>query len=440
MKRVPFVKRSIIEVGIFSAAINLLLLVSPIYMLQIYDRVLPAHSYSTLVYLSIIIAAAYLTLCALEIVRAYYANRVTRRLDAELGGKAFLAAITGSRASMGDIQPLRDLNTIRSFISSKAIFFLFDLPFAPLFLVLMYFIHPALFIMTATGVVVLILVAIANERATARSEAAAAESSTDTMMMAQTFARLQETVRSLGMTSNVVDHWGNRFVRQIAAQGKVADINAFFSGVSRMLRTGLQTAMLGLGAYLVLQGQMTAGMIFASSLIAGRALQPMDQIIGSWRQIGEARKAWRRLKALKDLPLEHERETLRLPAVKGDLSVENLVYQVPDGDATSPLIKRVSFQIAAGEAVAIVGPSRAGKSTMARLIVGALRPASGMVRLDGADIRSWNSDELGRQIGYLPQEVDLLPGTVAQNIARFTEEPPHEEIVAAAQRARMRMT
>ena len=287
MKRLPFVKRSIIEVGIFSAAINLLLLVSPIYMLQIYDRVLPAHSYSTLVYLSIIIAAAYLTLCALEIVRAYYANRVTRRLDAELGGKAFLAAITGSRASMGDIQPLRDLNTIRSFISSKAIFFLFDLPFAPLFLLLMYFIHPALFIMTAAGVVVLVLVAIANERATARSEAAAAESSTDTMMMAQTFARLQETVRSLGMTSNVVDHWGNRFVRQIAAQGKVADINAFFSGVSRMLRTGLQTAMLGLGAYLVLQGQMTAGMIFASSLIAGRALQPMDQIIGSWRQIGD---------------------------------------------------------------------------------------------------------------------------------------------------------
>ncbi|MDI6025253.1 type I secretion system permease/ATPase [Corticibacterium sp. UT-5YL-CI-8] len=428
-------KKAILEVGIFSAAVNLLLLVSPIYLLQIYDRVLPAQSLSTLIYLSIICAAAFLTLCVLEIIRSYYANRIASQIDVSLGGKAFLATITGSRANMGDIQPLRDLSTIRAFLSSKAIFFLFDLPFAPFFLILMYFIHPALFLLTLAGVVVLILVALANERATIKSEATAGEASSETMMLAQTFARMQETVRALGMTSNVAGVWGRRFADQVTAHRKVADINAFFSGISRMLRTGLQTAMLGLGAYLVLQGQMTAGMIFASSLIAGRALQPMDQIIGGWRQIGEARKAWRRLGALREMKLEHERETIRLPKVKGSLIVENLVYQLPDGDASSPLIKRLSFQVPAGEAVAIVGPSRAGKSTLARLVVGALKPNAGLVRLDGADIRTWDADMLGSHIGYLPQEVDLLPGTVAQNISRFSEQPADEDIVSAAQRA-----
>ncbi|MBD0413131.1 type I secretion system permease/ATPase [Tianweitania sp. Rool2] len=430
-----FVKKAILEVGIFSAAVNLLLLVSPIYLLQIYDRVLPAQSLSTLIYLSIICAAAFLTLCALEIVRSYYANRIASQIDVSLGGKAFLATITGSRAAMGDIQPLRDLSTIRAFLSSKAIFFLFDLPFAPFFLLLMYFIHPALFLLTLIGVVVLVLVALANERATMKSEATAGEASSETMMLAQTFARMQETVRALGMTSSVAGVWGRRFADQVTAHRKVADTNAFFSGISRMLRTGLQTAMLGLGAYLVLQGQMTAGMIFASSLIAGRALQPMDQIIGGWRQIGEARKAWRRLGALREMKLEHERETIRLPNVKGSLIVENLVYQLPDGDASSPLIKRLNFQIQAGESVAIVGPSRAGKSTLARLIVGALKPNAGLVRLDGADIRTWDPDMLGSHIGYLPQEVDLLPGTVAQNISRFAEQPADDDIVGAAQRA-----
>ncbi|WP_353643024.1 type I secretion system permease/ATPase [Mesorhizobium sp. WSM2239] len=432
--------KSIVEIGIFSAAANLLLLVFPLYLLQIYDRVLPSSSMDTLVYISLFALASLIVLGLLEVFRAQYAGRVASKLDTVIGSDMFLASMNGPRAGLGDVQPLRDLATVRSFVSSRALFFLFDLPFAPLFIVLLYFIHPLLFVITVVGAVLMIAVAILNQAATSRSGRAASETLVSTMSSAQSFARNFETVRALGMSSNILDLWGNRFADSLAASDKVNKTNAFYSGLSRTIRMVLQIAILGIGAYLVLDGQMTAGMIFASSIISGRALQPLDQIIGGWRQIVDTQRAWQRLKALArgTAAAAAAREHVSLPEPKGALAADQIIYFVPDSDpGAPPLIKRISFKIEAGETVALIGPSQAGKSTLARLIVGAIIPRSGVIRLDGADIKNWDADELGSHLGYLPQDVELFPGTIAQNISRFDPQAVDEEIVAAAQRAQV---
>lgn len=432
------IRRAVIEIGIFSAAANLLLLVVPIYLLQIYDRVLASGSMNTLVYISLIALGALAVLGVLEVVRSYYASRVAARIDAAIGADVFLSAMEGPRAGLGDVQPLRDLAAVRGFVSSRALFFLFDLPFAPLFIALLWFVHPLLFVITVAGAVLMVLIALLNQIATSRSGRQSGEALMATTNAAQSFARNFETVRALGMASNVVELWGSRFAESLAAADRVNAVNAFWGGVSRTVRMVLQIAILGVGAWLVLAGSMTAGMIFAASIISGRALQPLDQIIGGWRQIVEAARAWRRVKGLPRVRQPVRSAALSLPAPKGALHLDDVVYMPPGADPGSPpLIKRVAFKVEPGEAVAVVGPSQAGKSTLARLIVGAIRPLSGAVRVDGADIANWDQDELGRHLGYLPQEVELFPGTIAQNICRFAPEADDAAIVAAAQRAQV---
>ena len=433
---VKFLYRAVIELSIFSAVVNVLLLVMPLYLLQVYDRVLPSSSTTTLGYLSIIAAVALAVLAVLEIVRAQYGNRVAARLDTQFGSSVFQAAMNSPRAALGDVQPLRDLATIRAFIASRTLFFLFDLPFTPLFIALLYLVHPVLFWLTLGGAVLLVLVALANQIATARATKNANEALVGAMNSAQSFARNFETVRALGMSGSTMSVWGQKFAEALRASERVSSSNAIWGGLSRSLRIALQLATLGFGALLVLEGEMTAGMIFASTIISGRALQPLDQMIGGWRQIIEARAAWQRVRAANSQVEAKAVDTVTLPAPEGALSVEQLIYFPPGADAgAQPLIKRISFKVNAGEAVAIIGPSQAGKSTLARLIVGAIRPRSGAVRVDGSDIQNFEADELGRHIGYLPQEVELFPGTIAQNIARFDAEARDDDIVRAAMRA-----
>ncbi len=433
-----FLSKSLIEIGIFSTIANVLLLISPLYLLQVYDRVLPASSMNTLVYLTLFAVGGLAVLGILELVRSLYANRFAARLDVQLGSAAFIAAMNGSRAGLGDVQPLRDLATIRSFIASRALFFLFDLPFGPFFILLLYFVHPLLFAITLAGAVVMVAVALLNQAATSRSGREAGDTLAATMNFAQTFARNFETVRALGMVSSIVEFWGGRFSDSLRASDKVARSNAVYGGLSRTIRMVLQLAVLGVGAYLVLLEEMTAGMIFAASIISGRALQPLDQIVGSWRQVIDASQAWKRISALAKLDSIEKPVSVELPAPKGVLALEQVVYFLPNADpGAPPLIKRVSFAADAGEIVAIIGPSQAGKSTLARLIVGAIKPRSGVVRIDGADIQSWESDQIGRHMGYLSQEVELFPGTISQNIARFEADPSDEKIIAAAQRAQV---
>jgi PrtD family type I secretion system ABC transporter len=432
----PYLGKSLIEIGIFSAVTNVLLLVMPLYLLQIYDRVLPSSSMSTLLYISLLAAAALGVHGTIEIVRALYADKVAARMDTEIGSDAFLVSMSGPRAALGDVQPLRDLSTVRTFINSRSLFLLFDLPFSPLFVVLLYLIHPVLFYLTLFGSAAMVGLALANQKATAGPGQQAADSMTVSMNMAQSFGRNFETVRALGMISNVTEVWGKKFAESLNLSANASRRNAFFGGFSRTVRQLLQNGILGAGAYLVLQNEMTAGMIFASSIISGRALQPLDQIVGDWRHIFDAHRAWKRLKGVDTAAATANKDSIELPQLKGDVSVEGLIYYPPAADrAAEPLIKRVTLRVEPGETVAIIGPSRAGKSTLARLIVGAIKPHAGVIRLDGADVQNFDPDRLGRHVGYLSQEVELFPGTIAENISRFEPNANDTAIVRAAEHA-----
>ena len=425
-------RRAFVDLGLFSGVVNVLLLTSPIYLLQVYDRVLSASSQETLLYLSLAAVLSLATLGVLEVVRGQYANRIAARLDANLGTQAFLDSLASGRARSGDLEPLRDLSILRSFAGSRSLLFLFDAPFAPLFLVILYFIHPLLCLLTTLGALVLFGLAIANQVTTARAAADAAASLASAMNLAQSMVRNFETIKPLGMISNATEAWGNRFAASLRASDRFTRINAFYGGVSRTLRMILQIAILGLGAYLVLDGDMTPGMIFAASLISSRALQPIDQIIGAWRQIADSLQAWRRLQRWTG-QASPQPEHIALPRPRGELAVADLIYQAPvAAPGAPPIIRRVSFRLRPGESLAIIGPSGAGKTTLAQLLVGALQPAAGSVRLDGAELRNWDSDALGAHLGYLPQEFELFPGSIAQNIARLHPDAQDEQVIAAA--------
>ncbi|MDX8512546.1 type I secretion system permease/ATPase [Mesorhizobium captivum] len=430
--------RAIADVGVFSLLINILLLVIPLYLLQVYDRVLPSSSVETLLYLSAIAVMALAFLGFLDAVRAAYMQRVAATVDRKLGGTTFAASLGAASLGAkraGGLSPLRDLASVCAFIRSRSVAVLFDLPFAPVFLALLYLIHPVLFWVTLAGTVVLVLLVVANQVAIGRNDALSAERSALAAQAEQVFARNAETLRAMGMVENAAQVWGRYVADALVLHDRSASANAIFSGASRALRMVLQLAILGAGAWLVVEGQMTAGMIFASSLVSSRALQPLDQLIGSWRQIVDARRAWKRLEtALGTQPAQPRK--LTLPDPSGAISVQDVFFMTPNAQpGTEPILKRLNFQIGAGEAVAIVGPSGAGKSTLARLLVGAAQPTGGSVRIDGADLRTWDENQLGRKIGYLAQEVELFPGSIAENVARFDAHADDAAIIEAARRA-----
>ncbi|MBP1842986.1 ATP-binding cassette subfamily C protein [Rhizobium petrolearium] len=413
-------------------------------MLQVYDRVLPSASIETLIYISIIALGTLFLLGIVDSVRAIMASRLASRLEVAVGADALQASMAGPRASLGDVQPLRDLQAVRGFISGRGLFAFLDLPFAPFFIALLYLIHPNLFWLTVMGVVVLVAIAIANQWASDKAAGDAGIRQMNATLAAQAFVRNAESLKAMGMRPNIVHRWGSEEALSLAAQDRVNSTNAFFAGLSRVLRLSLQIATLGYGGYLVLAGEMTAGMIFAASLISGRGLQPIDQVIGGWKGFIEARKAWKRLTEALAVVRPAETRT-ELPAPRGEVSFEAVIVFPPASEAAGrasaqagePLLKRISATIPAGACVAIIGPSGAGKTTLMRTLIGAIEPRSGAVRIDGADIRNWNPDRLGQYIGYLAQDVELLPGTIAQNIARFDPNASSEAIVRAAQEAQV---
>jgi ATP-binding cassette subfamily C protein len=427
----PVFRRAIADVGLFSLLINLLLLVIPLYLLQVYDRVLPSSSVETLVYLSAMAVAALGFLGFLDAVRAIYTQRIAATVNDRLGSTVFAASLGASKAP----SPLTDLASVCAFIRSRGVSVLFDLPFAPVFMGLLYLIHPLLFWVTLAGAALLVVLVVANQIAIGRNDALSAERSALASHSEQAFARNAETLRAMGMVENAARAWGRHVAEALMLHDRSASANAVFSGASRALRMMLQLAILGVGAWLVLKGQITAGMIFASSLVSARALQPLDQLIGSWRQIGDARRAWVRLQStLAARPADARK--LILPDPTGAIAAQDLFFIAPNATfGAEPILKRLSFAIQPGEAVAIVGPSGAGKSTLARLLVGATQPSGGTVRIDGADLRTWDENQLGRHIGYLAQEVELFPGTIADNIARFDADADDAAIVDAARRA-----
>lgn len=430
--------RGIIDIGVFSFIVNVLLLTSPLFMLQVYDRVLPTANGNTLLYLSIIAVVALCCLSVLDTVRLLYAQRLATGLDKKLGGFAFSATLDGEYWNTGDIQPLRNLSTVRAFVASKGFLSLFDLPFMPLFLIILYFIHPVLCWLTVGGAVILMLIAIVNQIGLSRSNEQNMERAAEANLIAQAFARHKDTVRSMGIAQHARKLWGHAFATSLSVQNKAMAINTYFAGISRFVRILLQMAILAVGAWLVLQNQMTAGMIFASSLISGRALQPLDQLIGGWKQTIEARQAWQQLRISLSSFTNAKNKKVLFPEPKGAISVRDMSYVRQGRSAEAKtIIKNVSFDIQAGERIALIGPSGAGKSCLARLLVGAVLPTSGSICIDDADRSTWDEEQLGEMVGYLAQDIQLLPGTIAENIARFDPQATDESIVTAASRSQV---
>ena len=426
--------RALVDIGLFSVVINVLLLTMPLYLIQVYDRVLPSSSIETLLFLSLIALGALALMGVLETIRSIYAQRVAAVMDQQLASKAFMASASSDRAVLGDIQPLTDLAVLRNFTGSRGLTTLFDLPFVPLFLTVLLFIHATLFWLTLAGAALLALVMVIGQIGTRSASADGPERNAQASLQAQSFVRHVDTLRAMGMTRNAIEFWGEQLATALNQTARGTAFNAGVSGLSRSIRMTLQLAVLGVGAWLVLNGQMTVGMIFTSSIVAGRALQPIDQLIGGWPQIVEARKALSRLKRALASSYVSTTAKTTLPTPTGAIHVKNLIYAPPNSPVgAEPIIKRVSLVIDAGSSLAIIGPSRAGKSTLARLLVGAVQPNSGSVAYDFADLRTWDPEQLGRHVGYLAQDVQLFPGTIAQNVSRFDPDATDEKIIAAAQ-------
>lgn len=422
-------------VGLFSAAINILMLTGPIYMLQVYDRVLGSGSIATLQGLFLVVVVLYGFLGLYEFLRVRILSRLGCRLDELVAPEAFGRLLrSGGSVQKAGSQPLRDLETVRGFLGSPAILGLFDVPWIPLYLAIVFLIHPILGWVTIFGSLVVIVVALVNQRLTEDSIAEAMAREGAERAFTEQGRRNAELITALGMQGRVAERWRQMHLAGLAVSQRGGDRSEVASAFSKSFRMLLQSALLTAGAWLVIGQEISAGMIVASSIIAGRALAPVDQVIGQWRAVGRAREAHRRCIAAFD-EVVPEPARIRLPAPTGALRVNGLTKFAPgrgSGSDRVRILDRVNFALVPGDGLGVIGNSASGKSTLARLLVGAWAADAGEIRLDGATPEQWAPEELGRHIGYLPQAVEMLTGTIRDNIARFDPEAQDEAVIEAA--------
>ncbi len=428
-------RKPFMQVGLLSAAINLLMLTGPIYMLQVYDRVLSSGSVPTLMGLFLIVVVLYAFLGLYEFLRARLLSRAGYRLDSLVGTKAFEFWLrSGIAHDRSNDNPMRDLDVVRSFLASPAILGIFDLPWIPLFLGIVFFIHPWLGWLTLAGACVVALAAWLNQAMTQHPISEAMAMDAAERGFTDRSRRNAEAVVALGMSHKVIDRWRDIHRASLARVQMSGDRSEGFAAFSKSFRLLLQSMLLTLGAYLAIHQEVSAGAIIATSIIAGRALAPVDQVIGQWRAIGRAREAHRRILNTLDA-VRPEIRRVKLPAPTGLLQVTNLTKLVPGqtriADRTK-ILDRINFDLGPGDGMGVIGSSAAGKSSLAKLIVGAWKADSGEVRLDGALLDQWPPEDLGEHIGYLPQALEMLPGTIAENIARFDPQADDSKIVEAA--------
>lgn len=418
-----------VTAAIFSLVINLLYLAGPLYMLQVYDRVIASASEITLLMLTIALLMALLALAGLDAVRARVLTRASIRLDQTIAARVMTAIIHRSAGAGGArSQLLRDFDTFRQFVTGMGIHAIFDLPWAPIYIAVIFVLHPFLGAFALGCSILLILMALFNEWRVKLPLTEAGEAASRSYSFTEMSLRNTEVVRAMGMTEGLLRRWARDRTRMLERQVSASDRAATMQSIIRFLRLAMQSMILGLGAYLVIERLATVGAMFAASILLGRALQPVEQIVGSWRNLVSARGAFLRIREL--LKADPQREVgLTLPRPQGRLSVEGLSYVPPFG--SKPILRGVSFAIEPGEVLGIIGPSGAGKSTLSRHLVGVLAPSAGAVRLDGADVSSWIKTSLGQHIGYLPQDIELFADTVAVNISRFQEGEDREVILAA---------
>lgn len=419
--------------GVFSGVINLLYLSSPLYLMQIYNRVLVSENVTTLVLLTLILVCALLTMGALDALRAQLLVRAGMRLDRSLAGRVFDALVRKS-ARLGysnGSQSLRQLDQFRTFITGPGIYFAFDLPWIPLYLLLLFLIHPVLGVVSTVGAAILLILALVNERTTRPSLKTAETEGNRAYAFSENILRHSDVVVAMGMQPAIESHWQSSRDTMLASQGMASDRNAVVSSGIRFARLLLQACMLGAGAWLAIGQFIQPATIFAASIIMGRALVPVEQGVATWKQFTEARSAYRSVdKLLTEVPNREDKTVV--PANQNGLVAEHLVYTLPS--RPDPILRDIGFAIRPGEAVGIVGPSGSGKSTLAKLIIGAIPATGGTLSFGGLNYRNWDPTVFGRQIGYLPQDVGLFAGTVRENISRFGD-ASIEDVVQAAQKA-----
>ncbi|MFZ6049212.1 type I secretion system permease/ATPase [Pseudomonas sp. CR3202] len=420
-------------VGGFSGVVNLLMLAPALYMLQVYDRVLASSNVTTLVMLTVLMVGLYMLMALLEVVRSSVLIRLGNRLDMSLNKRIFNASFERNlrRAGGNPAQALQDLAQVRQFLTGNGLFAFFDAPWTPIYLLVIFLVHPLLGVITLVGSVILFCLALVTEMVTRGPLAEANQAAMSSGSFANNNLRNTEVIEAMGMLPAIRERWYGNHQRILEKQTLASDRAAYINGASRFVRITLQSLILGAGALLAIKGEITAGMMIASSILSGRAMAPVEQAIGVWKQLLSARGSWERLtKLLQDFPARNN--AMSLPKPQGMLSVEQAMTAAPGGVVT--ILRGINFSLAPGEALGIIGPSAAGKSTLARLLVGVWPAQTGKVRLDNADIYLWNKEELGPWIGYLPQDVELFEGTIADNIARFGE-LDSEEVILAAKRA-----
>jgi len=419
----------IVSICLFSAFVNLLMLTGPLFMLQVYDRVLGSRSEETLVALLLLVAGLYALMGVLDYSRGRVAARVGASFQSRLDPRIFDATIISSKPT--DQSPLRDLEAVQRLLSSPALFSLLDMPWAVVFVAVIFGFHPMLGWLALGGGASLIIIAIINQFASVYSLGQANQKAAVSDVLANTFREQGELVRALGMENSVRARWQRQ--RSLALRGQIrsSDLTGAFASLTRTLRMFLQSAILALGAYLFLHGELSAGAMIAASILLGRALAPVEQTIAAWPIIVRARSGWRRLTELLERVPNTESRT-KLPRPRAILEVHGITVVPPGG--MRPTLKLEGFCLAEGQALGVVGQSASGKSTLARVLAGIWRPASGTLRLDGAALGQYGAD-LGLHIGYVSQEVSLFDGTVSENIARLVERPSAISVVTAAKRA-----
>ena len=413
-------RRSFYALAAFSGVINVMMLTPAIYMLQVYDRALVSRNVTTLGMLTLLVVGLFLLMSALEMTRTRVLIRVGNCLDMDLNRRIFSAAFERnlSRAGGNPAQALQDLAQVRQFLTGNGLFAFFDAPWTPIYLVVCYLIHPWLGLVTMIGSLILVGLAYLTEKATQKPLAEANQAAMTSASYANNNLRNAEVIEAMGMLPSIGKRWYQGHLRILQMQTLASDRAALISSTGRFVRITLQSLILGTGALLAIEGKITPGMMIACSILTGRALGPVEQVIASWKQLLGCRLAWGRLNdLLQDYPQRPPSMSLQRPM--GMLAVENVIAGAPG--TTTSIVRGVSFSLVPGESLGIIGPSASGKSTLARLLVGVWPAQAGKVRLDGADIFTWNKAELGPWLGYLPQDVELFEGTIAENIARFAE-------------------
>jgi PrtD family type I secretion system ABC transporter len=428
-------RRAFGSVALFSGMVNLLMLAGPLYMLQVYDRVLSSRSVPTLIALSIFLVGAYAFQGVLDLIRSRVVVRSAAVLDQRLALAVHSAVIRLSVASRhpGDgPQPVRDLDAIRGFLTGAGPIAIVDLPWVPVFLTICFLIHPWLGVASTIGAVTLFTMTLLTERASRAPAKALAQDAGRRSIMVEAQRRGGETIMAMGMGGALGQRWAGVNNRYIAATASLSDVAGGFGSASKVLRLLLQSVILGLGAYLVIRQEMTAGAMVAASIMMGRALAPIETAIANWRAFIGARQAITRLSEALTRAAP-KRELTSLPRPERSLEVEHVAIVAPGGQ--KPVIANVRFGLKAGQAVGIIGPSGAGKTSLVRALVGIWRPAKGCVRLDGAALDHWDPDLLGQHIGFISQTVELFDGTISENIARMNVKPDADAVLRAAKAA-----